>query len=273
MKREAQWFSVSYILVIASMTVFSVIHLSCGVSSELPQTEAQPSTPLNVQITPIGIPGEVAEVRGAGESQESRTGKNTGPGYDTERSSNEVLWFKWFNDRARYWDSGKEDAQIEAKLEDTEKLLREKIEAKRITDALELVAFDWRMLEKNMEEGKSVTHQMGWLFRKTGEIRPKENHRIEILLHGIPDKALEHFLVSDKHPDRKRLEYQYTVTPQLVGASIGEYILITRKVNVPAIPYRMRTFLVEQAMQEDGTWKYAGPFGDIVELGWRADLD
>lgn len=218
-------------------------------------------------VTPVAPEPSEAEapVQVTSESTESKR---------NDSKTSDERWLEWFAAREKLRAAEEPDADEEAALEKTEKELAENHPPQDITDALQLVAFHWDMTgAAEPADGTNAEFQVSWLFRKTAEISVEPDHRIELIVRGTPDKDHQHLLATESEPDRSRFSLQYTVTGNLKSTEPGEYFLITKKTVLPAVPYDMETFLVEQAQQEDGSWKWVAAFGERIDLGWRADAE
>lgn len=184
-------------------------------------------------------------------------------------------FFKWFELRTKYRVTGERNEEIEAALANKEQELLEKEPAQAFNDSLEIVAFNWRLQNEDSDASNNATFLVSCLFHKTGAINFETDHRVLLYLRGIPDKShVRHFKSETSRTDGF-FGFYFTFDPSIDEWDKGEYYLMIYKTNrpVPNVPYRMQISFSKQEKQEDGTWQYAGRFGDRIGIpGWRVDL-
>lgn len=185
-------------------------------------------------------------------------------------------FFKWFELRAKYRDSREPSADVEAALATKEVELREKEPAKPISDALELVAFDWKMQGEDPGSGKSTTFNISWLFYKKGPIHFEPNHETLLILRGTPDKSHARYLADEQNLKRDNFQFEWIHRPpnDLDGWEEGEYILQVKKGRypVPNVPHRMDTWFRGRRNNDDGSRIDLHRYGQLLDLGWHVDL-
>lgn len=185
-------------------------------------------------------------------------------------------FFDWLELRTKYREAGQRNVDIETALATKENELREKEPPKPITDALQLVAFDWKMQGEDPGPGKSTIFNISWLFYKKGAIHFEPNHETILLIHGRPDKSHARYLAVEGHPYSDFFHFQWVLKPpnDLDAWEEGEYTLLTRRASkpVPNVPHRMETWLRGRRNNEDGSRTDLYRYGKLQDLGWYVDL-
>lgn len=182
--------------------------------------------------------------------------------------------FAWYAARQAYLSGTERNPEVDSTLAAKETELLAKSPARPINDALELVAFNWKLDGKDSAEGQKETFAVTWLFKKKQAIQFPEGEDVQLILRGWPDKAHQHYLEGVGQADNKYFEVSYGLKPKLTEWKEGDYQLVEQKTytKLPNVPYRMHTFFSQLKKNDEGKWVYVGPFGKRPDLGWFADL-
>jgi hypothetical protein len=182
--------------------------------------------------------------------------------------------FEWYGLQTSYKEAQGDSEDVEAALAAKEAELLKKKPAVPVTDALKLVAFNWKLLGSASTEGKEEKFQAQWLFHKSGSITFAKDEDVTLVLRGWLDAAHMHYFPEDKGGDPRYFELNWSIRPSINNWSVGEYYLVTRETYnpVPNVPYRIHTFFAQVKKDEEGNWKSQGTYGEHLDLGWHADL-
>lgn len=181
--------------------------------------------------------------------------------------------FSWYSARESYLSAAARSPEVDAALAAKETELLAKSPARAFNDALELLAFDWKLDGDNSAEGKKENFTGRWLFHKKGPVTLAADEEVQLILRGWPDKAHQNYLEGVGQADNKYFELSFSLKPRLADVENGAYFLVERKTykQLPNVPYRMHTFFSQMKKKEDGSWGYVGRFGESADLGWVAD--
>lgn len=180
----------------------------------------------------------------------------------------------WYRIRDEYRNSGLTSADIDAALMAKEKQLLAKNPPQAITDALELVDFEWTLLSTEGENGELTRNTATWLFKKKAAINLDEGNDVVLVLRGLPDKSHVEKFASERYRDQGFFEFTYDLDPGVQAWSTGEYHLVTKNTfpPVPKVPYRMVTVMSEVHRNDEGETRFANRFGERPQMGWFAVL-
>jgi hypothetical protein len=184
-------------------------------------------------------------------------------------------FFQWYQCREKYREIGEKNNDLETALKLKEQKLRKKrtlenfdqeTDDATVSDALELVAFDWKMKDEDPGEGQEATFIISWLFYKKGPIS-QDGQRLELVLRAFVDPAHKKFLKNPAY-DRPMLEMYWNLALLPEAWPANDYQLLSYEKKVPSLPYSMNTWLVWDS--RTGTQR-----GNVIErlnLGWYVDL-
>jgi hypothetical protein len=175
----------------------------------------------------------------------------------------------WYQTRSTYLDRGTANAEIDAAFAAKEAELLKKAPAKPVSDALELVDFDWKLAGAESAEGQKETFLATWLLRVNKAISLKPDHDVKLVLRGWFDKAHQQYF----DEGARYFELTYTIKPPVADWQAGSYQMVAFETykKVPNIPYRLRTIFAEVVKNEEGKWVSFGRYG-AVDSGWHADM-
>jgi hypothetical protein len=178
-------------------------------------------------------------------------------------------WFAWYKLREDYRKSGKTGDEMEAAFQNAAKRLETENPPKAFNDAIELMAFNWKIKSgAPIENGKNV-FVASWLFRKKGDVNLAPDHDVRLVLRTAADPSHLQYLPRNLTNGFGYVELTYSVDGSFAEWKKGEYYLVSREtVVLPILPYKMGTFFSE-VLNAGG---YVGPFGQQLGLGWYADL-
>lgn len=183
--------------------------------------------------------------------------------------------FAWYSVRQEYLAGTGRSPEVDAALSAKEAELLAKTPARLVNDALEIVAFKWKLDGKASAEGKLENFSASWLFRAKQDIQLPAGVDVKLVLRGWPDKVHRHYLTEAGRKEDRYFETTYDFTPPLGEWKAGNYYLLERRVKaaIPNVPYRIHTIYSQVKKNEDGTGGgYAGPYAELTDLGWFADL-
>lgn len=182
--------------------------------------------------------------------------------------------FSWYAVRQEYLAGTERSPEVDNALTAKETELLAKVPARPINDALDLVAFNWKLDGTASAEGQKETFAIKWLFKKKQAIQFPAGEDVQLILRGWPDKAHQHYLEGVGQADNKYFEVSYGLKPKLAEWKEGDYQLVEQKTytKLPNVPYRVHTFFSQLKKNDEGKWVYVGPFGQRPDLGWFADL-
>ena len=182
--------------------------------------------------------------------------------------------FAWYAARQEYLSGAERSPEVDSALSAKEAELLAKVPARPINDALDLVAFNWKLDGTVSAEGQKETFAVTWLFKKKQAIQLPEGEDVRLIIRGWPDKAHQHYLEGVGQADNKYFELSYGLKPNLAQWKDGEYQIVEQKTykKLPNVPYRVHTFFSQLKKNDEGKWVYVGPFGQRPDLGWFADL-
>ncbi len=180
----------------------------------------------------------------------------------------------WYAVRQEYNGGSERSPEVDAALSAKESELLAKAPARAINDALDLVAFNWKLDGTTSAEGQKETFAVTWLFKKKQAIQFSEGEDVQLILRGWPDKAHQHYLEGVGQADNKYFELSYGLKPKLAQWKEGDYQIVEQKTykKLPNVPYRVHTFFSQLKKNDEGKWVYVGPYGQRPDLGWFADL-
>lgn len=182
--------------------------------------------------------------------------------------------FAWYTAREEYLSGKERSAEVETALSAKEAELLAKSPARPLNDALDLVAFNWKLDGTASAEGQKETFAVTWLFKKKQAIQFPAGEDVQLILRGWPDKAHQHYLEGVGQADNKYFELSYGLKPKLAQWKDGDYQIVEQKTykKLPNVPYRVHTFFSQLKKNDEGKWVYVGPYGQRPDLGWFADL-
>lgn len=182
-------------------------------------------------------------------------------------------FFSWYSARESYLSGAARSPEVDAALAAKETELLAKTPARAFNDALELVAFDWKLEGENSAEGKKENFTGRWLLHKKGPVTLGADEEVQLILRGWPDKSHQNYLEGVGQADNKYFELSFSLKPRLADVENGAYFLVERKTykQLPNVPYRMHTFFSQLKKKDDGSLAYVGRFGESADLGWMAD--
>lgn len=132
-------------------------------------------------------------------------------------------------------------------------LLRETPRLGKISEGLNLVAFDYRWIEENR-------YRLDYLFQLN---RPLESDCV-IILYGVVDENHRDLLSEERKREGKKSEvWSFQPHPPTGAWPVGRSVLISAEIAAHPIPYNMQTILYDRDNRRQ--------HGDLVSLGWRAD--
>lgn len=180
----------------------------------------------------------------------------------------------WYALRADYNSSRTEDSALDSALQAKEVELREKATVYSLTDSLDLVAFEWNLQGEAPAVGGAAKFVASWLFYLNAPLNLEAMQSARVFLRGWPDGSHQHYLATEEKPDKRYFESNVAPVSGMETWKQGEYYLVTQESlpELPMIPYRMHTFVIKTAINEDGGWSGLGRIGESLDLGWHADL-
>ena len=180
----------------------------------------------------------------------------------------------WYTVRQEYMSGAERSPEVDSALSAKEAELLAKVPVRPINDALDLVAFNWKLDGTASAEGQKETFAVTWMFKKKQAIQFPAGEDVQLILRGWPDKAHQHYLEGVGQADNKYFELSYGLKPKLAEWKEGEYQIVEQKTykKLPNVPFRIHTFFSQLKKNDEGKWVYVGPYGQRPDLGWFADL-
>lgn len=243
----------------------------CGKPDE---TGKKPATQIGTKVPVNAAPEQKSPDKPASDPRAQTPESGERPESPVDRIVKVDNFFRWFEIRTKYRETGEQNVDVEAALSKKEQELLEKQPAQKISDSLEFVAFDWKVKSVNPDDAKSVTFQASWLFHTKGSIILEPDHVVSLILRGRPDKSHLNYLPRERDRKNGYFEFSYDLNPSIDTWEKGEYHLVSYRAYrpLPNIPYRIQTFFSERKKKEDGTTEGLGGYGDRIVPGWYVDL-
>lgn len=239
-------------IVLAAIVTATGVLSGCGAKeSGTPATETSPKSEAQAPAAPaaLDLPTVLQKVSGSADL------------------------FSWYAARDAYLAGTARGAEVDAALSAKEAELRAKTPGWPVNDALEILAFNWKLDGGASAEGKLANFTATWLFHAKQDIQLPADVVVKLVLRGWPDKAHRHYLTEAGRKEDRYFETTYDFTPPLGEWKAGNYYLVERRVkaSIPNVPYRIHTIYSQVKKKEDGTSAGAGPYAELTDLGWFAD--
>lgn len=180
----------------------------------------------------------------------------------------------WHAVQSEYLAGTGRDAAVDTALAAKEQELLAKTPGWSVNDALQIVAFNWDLDGEVSSEGKAENFTATWLFKAKQDVQLAPGIEVKQVLRGWPDASHRHYLKEAGRKEERYFEFTYDFTPALGEWKAGNYYRIERKIKskLPNVPYRIHTVYSQVKKNEDGTTSFAGPYAELTDLGWFADL-
>lgn len=180
----------------------------------------------------------------------------------------------WQTVQSEYLAGTGRDAAVDTALAAKEQELLAKTPGWSVNDALQIVAFKWDLDGEASAEGKAENFTATWLFKAKQDVQLAPGIDVKLVLRGWPDASHRHYLKEAGRKEDRYFEVTYDFTPPLGEWKAGNYYRIERKIKskLPNVPYRIHTVYSQVKKNEDGTTGFAGPYAELTDLGWFADL-
>lgn len=131
-----------------------------------------------------------------------------------------------------------------------EELLAEQPPPQAISPAVDLVAFDYKIVQPG-------EYRADFICRANNPL----DNEYWVALHGIVDESNRHLLSKARREENKKSEkWSFKPNPPTTAWPVGEYVLFSQTVSAPPIPYDMFILLYGR----DGK---SGRYGNRIQLG------
>lgn len=179
-------------------------------------------------------------------------------------------FFKWFEIRTKYRESGERNEETEAALAAKEHELHNEGVLGTMDGSLELVAFDWQIQDENTGEGEKAKFLAKWLFYTKKQVNLDANQAAKLILRFHVDKSHEAYFSESSHPHW--FNASIMPTPAVTEWEAGTYHLVERPVTAVLVPYRQETFFSVLTTEEQYVLRLGGKTEGVIDLGWRNGL-